>query len=310
MHTSRLVALTLCCAALACDPEHPDIDDDAPAVEADDAPAALTEQLTEPSTEEIPLAGATADAPCGEHTTAVVEHESGSTLTFCVLDEAGVVAIGESRPIGTPSLLAEIGYNDSAMCPADVLRWAAPDREVPAELEAACDPLEQRLRTTIAEDGTVQTHDVDAPNDLQSVLHPDALATNYCGSNGATLFNNERCSFTKSWWQADPLANSMWCINTFWGWHDRSLYGTRGDEGNLGNDTVAVCNGNVRFRAWWRWDVGDAWIGSLDGIYGHGTLNIWQIEYHYGWEDIDIRFRVESSDGVGVHRHTGRFKDD
>jgi hypothetical protein len=307
MQTPRFVALSLLCGALACDADDREtLEAEAEAAAADEVEAALAE----PSTSEIPLAGASADRPCGEHTTAVVEHESGSTLTFCVLDEAGVVAIGESRPIGTASLLSEIGYNDSSMCPADVLRWAAPDREVPAELEAACDPTQQRLRTTLAEDGTVETHDVDAPQDLQSVLHPDALASNYCGSNGATLFNSERCSFTKSWWQADPLANSMWCINTFWGWHDRSLYGTRGDEGNLGNDTVAVCSGTVRFRAWWRWDVGDSWIGSLDGIYGHGTLNVWQIEYHGGWEDIDIRFRVESNDGVGVHRHTGRFKDD
>ncbi len=167
----------------------------------------------------------------------------------------------------------------------------------------------QRTRARIDERGAVESHDVGMPDALASSLDPAALTFNYCNAGGATLFDSERCSHVRSWRDADPLGTSMWCITDFWGWHDRTMSDVRGEEGNLGNDVVAICNGTARFRAWWRWDEGDSWIGSLDAIYGHASLHVWQLEYHGGFEDIDVRFRVDSVDG-GIHRHTGRFADD
>jgi hypothetical protein len=296
MPKSRSLALCVCFIASACDPVDP--------AEGHDEEETV---LAEPSDAELPLVGATADTPCGEHTIEVVRHESGSTLTFCVLDEDGVVAIGESRPMGTPSLLEEIGYHESAMCPADVLRWVAPDEDVPEELEVACDPTELRVNASLDADGSVETREVGMLDELASEIDPAAV--DYCANNGASLFDTNRCTSLRTWYWADPLDRSMWCITDLWGWHDRSLYGTRGDEGNYGGDTIAVCSGSVRFRAWWRWDVGDAWIGSLDSNYGTGALTSWAISYTGGLEDIDIRFRVEST-GTGVHRHAGSFEDD
>lgn len=295
MPKSRSLALCVCFAASACDPVEPDDGSDAEEV-----------VIAESSDAELPLVGATADMPCGDHTTKVVRHESGSTLTFCVLDEDGVVAIGESRPIGTPSLLADIGYHESAMCPADVLRLVAPDEDVPDELEVACDPTQLRTHARLNDDGSVEAHEVGMADELTSPLDPAAV--NYCANNGASLFDTYECEDMRDWYWGNPLAHSIWCVTSLWGWHDRSMYGTRGDEGNVGADVVAVCSGSARFRAWWRWDVGDAWIGSLDGTYANGSLNSWEIAYIGGLEDIDIRFRVDST-GTGVHRHTGRFTD-
>lgn len=292
----RSVALCASLTTTACDSVDPDDSHDADEV-----------VLDEPVDTEIALVGATADKPCGERTSKVVQHESGSTLTFCVLDEDGVVAIGESRAIGTPSVLDELGYREASMCPADVLRVVAPDEEVPEELELACDPTELRMNARLNADGSVETNEVGTADELTAANDPVASSA-YCAADGASVFDDLQCDKVRGWYYANPIANSMWCITSLWGWHDRSLYGTRGDEGNAGTDIVAVCSGSARFRAWWRWDVGDAWIGSLDEIYGSGSLKSWDISYIGGLEDIDIRFRVEST-GTGVHRHTGRFAD-
>src|SRR5688500_4924764 len=187
MPQSRSLALCVYFVASACDPVEPDDGSDAEEI-----------VLAESSDAELPLVGATADMPCGEHTTKVVQHESGSTLTFCVLDEDGVVAIGESRPIGTPSLLADIGYHESAMCPADVLRLVAPDEDVPEALEVACDPAELRTRATLNEDGSVETNEVGMHDELTSPLDPAAV--DYCAANGGSLFNTGYCTKLYNWY--------------------------------------------------------------------------------------------------------------
>lgn len=290
----RIVAaasLAACTMPLGCDADGDVewiVDDDVErVVEHDDA-------------EILPLVAAGHERPCGDDTVAVVQHESGVTLSFCELDD-GVIAIGESGPEGTPSVLKQLHEEPARVCPADLFRAVAPEAVVPAALERPCDDNLELLR---APELRMQAEPAAA---LVGESDPQALLGNYCGGSGPNNFNVDWCQYFLDGLQGDP--SSYYCINNqLWGWHDRSMSGQLGgEEGDWGEETVAACGGSIRFRAFWRWDVGDAWVTSLDVSVGAGGWYNWTIAEIHGSEDIDVRFRVDSQGGT--HRHAGVFED-
>lgn len=305
MHSSRIhcwsrgswlattFGLVLCTAPLACDPDD-DVDD---AEIASFAGGAASEH---DGAQVLPLRDASAERPCGDRTIANVEHESGVTVTFCQLDE-GVIAIGESGAEGTRSLLAQLHAEPASLCPGELFHAVAPDQEIPAALSQGCDDGESQLRIPELE---TQRDRADA---LTADADPQTLLGNYCGPSGPNNFYLDRCVPVQDGLIGNP--NSYWCINNaLWGWHDRTMSSQLGgEEGDWGEETVAACGGSIRFRALWRWDVGDSWITDLDVTIGSGGWYHWIIAETDGGEDIDVRFKVESLGGT--HRHTGIFSD-
>jgi hypothetical protein len=135
-----------------------------------------------------------------------------------------------------------------------------------------------------------------------------AARTNYCGASGATSFAKNAC------FHCDPYDDcDDWCVTDLWGWHDRNLGGWMGEEGNVGMETTAACVGQVRVRAFYAEDSGDAWQTKIDKVIGAGTSTTYGLIYHsvaiFG-QDYDIRLRAESKSGGGVHRHSGYFLDE
>ena len=255
----------------------------------------------EPSEEQGPappvdaegVAGASDEAPCGERTIAVLHEESGVDVIFCRLAD-GVVGFGERGPAGVPSVIGDLAL----ACPGDVYRRLRPDSPVPAELDGSCTEVASRKPDE---------------RELATPIEPAPWEADWCSSSpGASNFYNDHCAavvdhsknVSGGW---DEL-KYYYCTNTLWGWHDRNLAGSLGgEEGDSGYERVVACGGSIRFRAWWRWDVGDSWIGSLDFTVGSGGWAHWWIYEANGGEDIDVRFRVDSLGGT--HRHTGVFED-
>jgi hypothetical protein len=294
---SRLAAacgLALYTASLGCDTEDDVEDAEAASLEEDAASVQNDAEI-------LPLRDASPERPCGDRTVANVQHESGVTVTFCELGE-GVIGIGESGPEGTRSLLQQLHGEPARVCPGDLYRVVAPGEAVPAALERGCDDSEPLLTSAELEAHGERTDVLTAGAD------PQALLGNYCGGSGANNFNLDHCVPLLLDLSGDP--NSYWCIhNALWGYHDRTMSGQLGgEEGDWGEEMVAACGGSIRFRAYWRWDVGDAWISSLDVSIGSGGWYHWVIAETDGGEDIDVRFKVDSLGG-GTHRHAGIFED-
>jgi hypothetical protein len=252
-----------------------------------------------PPVPEAAVGGASAERPCGDRTLAVVHHATGNTVTFCNLAN-GVVAVGETAPLGTPSLLSRFSP-ETSLCPRDVFAAVAPDRAIPAAIDRSCERVASR---SLAK----QRNDLElAP----AALANDVTAASACNASGPTNFHNDHCLAVQDWsknysggWYGTKF---YYCIaDQLWGWHDRWSTAYIG-EGDTGYERVAACNGSIRFRAWWRWDEGDSWIASLDTTVAANAYYVWYIAEWDGGEDIDVRFRVDSAGGV--HRHTGIFED-
>lgn len=266
--------------------------------------------MLEPYTEESALAGGPetaasaaenvlghdADHPCGKDTLAVVETGPESAVYFC--GNGVLEGIGEVAPLGTGSAISAHGFKDvSAMCAADIFRALAPDRAVPQRLLESCAAAPPAVRQAQAQAIRAEGRGPSGP--------PDATieALNYCSASGPANFINERCAaVTDCSVGADC---STWCIADLWGWHERALSWQLGEEGNSGEEHVASCNGNTRFRAWWRDDIGDSWISLTDDTILSGSWGWW---YWYSTSEVDFRFRADSNPGAG-HRHTGIFMD-
>jgi hypothetical protein len=261
-----------------------------------------------PSSADIPLANVNQDLPCGDDTVAVLKSDAGSQVVFCAHDQ-GAMSVGEISMTGR-EILRDIGYEPRNTAPADLYRMLAPGRAVPERLLAVSDPASPPSKQGRAVE-YIEIADPILPS-MDGLGQPvKPLNHNYdhfCGPNGRTNFKNERCGYVSNVW-CQGNCEAEWCIDIFWGWHDRSMTGTIGEEGDYGREWVAACNGNVRFRAFFRWDVGDAWATKVDVIINPGGLVSWSSSCIDASEDCDVRFRSESADGVGVHRHTGHFSD-
>jgi hypothetical protein len=199
-------------------------------------------------------------------------------------------------PKGALSVLERIHPQPQRICPADLFRALAPERALPTEFARACDASRAEPLPT------------DVARRLEPAVVSSAVLTgaDYCGANGASNFVRDACNDLKTT-QTDEL-RSYYCISELWGWHDRAMtWQLGGEEGDYGEERVAACGGSIRFRAFWRWDVGDSWITSLDVTIGSGGRYTWYIAETGGGEDIDVRFKVDSAGGT--HRHAGLFVD-
>lgn len=260
------------------------------------------------SGEAIPLANVRQDLPCGDDTVAVLKSDTGSQVVFCA-HEAGAMSVGEISMTGR-EILRDIGYEPRKTTPADLFRMLAPQSPLPERLVAVSDPASAPSNKPRAVE-YIEIEDPIMPSSDglgQPVKPLNHNYDHYCGPSGRTNFKNEWCGYVSNTWCQGNCA-AEWCIDIFWGWHDRSMTGTIGEEGDLGREWVAACNGNVRFRAFFRWDAGDAWATKVDVIINPGGLVSWSSGCTNASEDCDVRFRSESADGVGVHRHTGHFSD-
>ncbi|WP_437796781.1 hypothetical protein [Sorangium sp. So ce693] len=274
-------------------------------------PAALppSSSADDTSVEGVPtVANADEDHPCGDNTVAVVSHQSGVKVVFCVLDDRGVVAVGEHRQDGTPSLLKRAGYDAETMCPADLLRAIAPEQRVPARLEASCDPARRQARLPSAPER------LRAPDPASFALAAEAV---YCEGENPRWEFTDRCRYYSRW--ADDVRAEdgsalvkSWCKFTEEKSHSNIMSGSGnglGDEGNIGEETVASCIDYTIFQAFWRWDAGDPWTSSIFVPLGPGGVYTWNISYTGGLEDIDVRFTAQSQN-AGIHRYAGIFIDE
>jgi hypothetical protein len=234
------------------------------------------------------LAAATQERPCGAKTIAVLRDHRGADVVFCSAGP-GVVAVGERGNREMPTVIGAQGR----VCPGDLYRALAPGKPVPREIDFPC--VEKAIERP----------------DGEPVLIEDTqrAAGDYCSASvGPSNFKNDHCDVVPDAFTPGYDGGFFYCIkDVLWGWHDRNLAGSLGDEGDGGNERVAACGGPIRFRAWWRWDVGDSWVASLDTTVGAGGWYAWGIYEFDGGEDIDVRFRVDSLGGT--HRHTGIFED-
>ena len=86
-----------------------------------------------------------------------------------------------------------------------------------------------------------------------------------------------------------------------------------GEEGNVAMETTAACTGQVRVRAYYAEDTGDAWETKVDKVINAGTSTTYGMIYHsvaiFG-QDYDFRLRANSHANGGVHRHSGYFLDE
>ncbi|HLL85456.1 MAG TPA: hypothetical protein VK420_22480 [Longimicrobium sp.] len=230
------------------------------------------------------------DRPCGDQTVDVLRGERGGTFAFCVAPDGQELTFEDGEE-GVPSMLDGSGLT-AAACASEIYRYLAPDREVPEALLKSCEG-----RTPLPEE----------PRARVQRLAPIQMTLPYCGTSGAVNFQKERCDAYLPLYPNDP--HSQWCITDKWGWHDRALsWQLAGEEGDYGSEAIASCGGSTRFRAFWRWDVGDKWFTAVDKTVLPGHWAIVSI-YTTGWsEDIDVRFRATSAKGA-FHRHTGLFED-
>lgn len=235
-----------------------------------------------------------ADQPCGPATVATVATGADSQVMFCVRD--GIAMLGEVRPLGTPSPLRVRGLSLGDRCLRDIFRALAPDREIPSVLADAC--------ATRAIDATARartSEPVTAPILADEVM----AASSYCGAGGAYAFIAELCDLGCTYGDGECV---KWCIAEPWQAHQRTMSIQLGDEGDIGHERVASCNGTTRFRAWTALDAGDPWAASLDYTVPAGWVATWSIVDDHAFEDIDMRFRGDSASGA-YHRHAGYFRD-
>jgi len=254
--------------------------------EIEEVPEQMTEEEASDLGEAESLASASEERPCGDNTVAILRDPSGADVVFCTAGD-GVVAVGERGTREMPSVIAAQGRP----CPRDLYRALAPGQPVPAALDFPCREAVIEERAPVAAEDTQRA------------------AGGYCSASvGPANFKKDHCDVVPNVFTPQHPGGFFYCIkDVLWGWHDRNLAGSLGEEGDGGNERVAACGGPIRFRAWWRWDVGDSWVASLDATVGAGGWWGWGIYEMDGGEDIDVRFRVDSLGGT--HRHTGIFED-
>jgi hypothetical protein len=249
---------------------------------------------------ERPLKGADDAHPCGAATVADVSALNGNRIQLCVI-RPGVEAFVETGPTGRDSAVKAMAPTKHTSALEILLATTGDDVAVPRALLAGAEK-------DIAETAVATRKIVDGPVTTWAGEVGSVARTNYCGAAGATQFKNAEC------FHCDPYDDcDDWCITDLWGWHDRNFYGWMGDEGNVGIETTAACTGQVRVRAFYAEDAGDAWETEIDKTLNAGTSSTYGLIYHsvaiFG-QDYDIRLRAESKSGGGVHRHSGYFLDE
>ncbi len=246
------------------------------------------------------------DHPCGDVPVAAdVTVANGNRLQMCVLP-SGVEAFIETGPIGRGSAVKTMAPARPACGLELLVAVTGDDVPVPRALVDACTDLgiaDAALATRLVVDAPVITWLGDVAGGSERT--PRA---NYCGSGGAASFQSNECFHCAPY---DDCAD--WCVTALWGYHDRTLGGVMGEEGNVGIETTAACTGQVHVRAQYAEDTGDAWSTKVSKVLNAGTSSTYGLIYHsvaiFG-QDYDIRLRAESFSGGGVHRHSGYFLDE
>jgi hypothetical protein len=249
-----------------------------------------------------PLAGADDDHPCGSATLVDVAAQNGNRLQLCRYP-SGVEAFIESGPTERASAVKTLAPARPACALEVLLATTSEDVPVPRALLTGCSDA------SLSDAATSTRQIVDAPV-LSWVpdTHAHEARANYCGASGASSFQASEC------FHCDPYDDCAdWCITALWGWHDRNFGGWMGQEGNVAMETTAACTGQVRVRAFYAEDTGDAWETKIDKVLNAGTSSTYGLIYHsvaiFG-QDYDFRLRAESFSGGGVHRHSGYFLDE
>jgi hypothetical protein len=258
----------------------------------------------QPPTEraETALAHADDDHPCGDATVADVTTTNGNRLQLCSMPN-GVEAFIETGPTGRASAVRASAPARPACALELLLATTTDETPVPAALLSACrdsDLAATAAFTRRVVEGPVTTYVAQA-----DTRTPRA---NYCGASGASSFSSSEC------FHCDPYDDcDDWCITDLWGWHDRNFAGWMGDEGNVAMETTAACTGQVRVRAYYAEDAGDAWETKVNKVINAGTSTTYGMIYHsvaiFG-QDYDFRLRATSESSGGVHRHSGYFLDE